>query len=274
MPKKSNAAIVMFDNADPLMQQAYQSARATFRFLWRELAWERRRIVKAISLAAVKVPFSDDGASEVEHMWVSELDFDGLLISGKLLSSPNSVISVKAGDAVHVAVSELSDWLFAIGGHAYGGHTVNLMRSRMTDSERKNHDKAWGLDFGAPQSIRLVYDPNLQIPKPGFLKSLFSKKPAHTETDRARDQVSFDEHPMSAVMQTPLRQMLAENPAMVHEKDERGWTMLHHEALAGSAATVQVLLEVGADKTALTPHGMTACQLANTLDWQRVVAML
>jgi hypothetical protein len=41
----------MFDDSDPEMQRAYESARATFRFFWRELAWERRRIVPALDLA-------------------------------------------------------------------------------------------------------------------------------------------------------------------------------------------------------------------------------
>ena len=34
----------MFDNSDPEMQGAYEKARATFRYFWREVAWERRRI--------------------------------------------------------------------------------------------------------------------------------------------------------------------------------------------------------------------------------------
>jgi uncharacterized protein YegJ (DUF2314 family) len=49
----------MFDDSDPEMQRAYESARATFRYFWREVAWERRRIIPALSLAAVKAPFSD-----------------------------------------------------------------------------------------------------------------------------------------------------------------------------------------------------------------------
>jgi len=49
----------MFDDSDPEMQRAYENARANFRYFWREVAWERRRIVPALDLACVKAPFSD-----------------------------------------------------------------------------------------------------------------------------------------------------------------------------------------------------------------------
>jgi ankyrin repeat protein len=57
-------------------------------------------------------------------------------------------------------------------------------------------------------------------------------------------------------------------------KDERGWTILHHLALAGSTAGVQVLLEAGADPKAKTAKGHTAAQLAGTLGWAEVVRLL
>jgi uncharacterized protein len=273
MSKKAHAAVVVFDNADPAMQQAYEAARTTFRYLWRELAWERRRIVKAIDLAAVKVPFSDADAANVEHMWVSELDFDGELIHGTLLSSPNTLTSVQRGDAVQVAIADISDWIFAIAGQAYGAHSVNLMRQRMSERERKAHDDAWSLQFGDPHAVRLVYDARLAERgegKPGFLRGLFAKKAPAEQLAPP----SLDEHPMSVVMAEPLRQSLAENPDMLHARDDRGWQMLHHEALAGSTATVQVLLAAGADPQALTAKGMSARALAQSLDWRNVMALL
>ncbi len=61
---------------------------------------------------------------------------------------------------------------------------------------------------------------------------------------------------------------------MLHEKDDRGWTLLHHQALAGSTATVEILLELGADTNAKTNHGMTPLQLAQSLKWDKVIALL
>ena len=54
----------------------------------------------------------------------------------------------------------------------------------------------------------------------------------------------------------------------------RGWTLLHQEALAGSAATVKVLLEAGADPNARTDDGITPLELARSLGWEKVAALL
>jgi ankyrin repeat protein len=134
------------------------------------------------------------------------------------------------------------------------------MRSRMGRQERAQHDEAWGLDFGDPGQIRLMPEPKKGG---GLLQSWFGKK-----------QIDLDEHPMSVNMAQSLQQELAKNPAMVHSTDDNGWTLLHQEALAGSAPTVQVLLAAGADKNARTKDGKTALQLAQALGWEKVVAIL
>jgi uncharacterized protein len=48
MSESQPSRVFMFDNSDPEMQRAYENARATFRYFWREIAWERRRIVPAL----------------------------------------------------------------------------------------------------------------------------------------------------------------------------------------------------------------------------------
>jgi uncharacterized protein YegJ (DUF2314 family) len=257
----------MFDNNDPEMQRAYESARATFRYFWREVAWERRRIVPALSLAAVKAPFSYGGqrprtedTPEVEHMWLSEVDFDGQVVSGVLLNAPNWLKTVKEGDAVRVPLGQISDWMYAISGEVFGAYTVNLLRSRMGRRERQEHDAAWGLNFGDPKTIRVAPEPNKGG---GLLKSWFGKRQADT-----------GEHPMSEAMASSLKEQLAKDPSLVSSTDDRGWTLLHQEALAGSAPTVKVLLDAGADPNAVTNDGRTPLQLAQSLGWEKVVALL
>ena len=66
----------------------------------------------------------------------------------------------------------------------------------------------------------------------------------------------------------------AEDPSLATSADDRGWTELHHEALAGNLATAKVLLEAGADPAAVTDRGMTPLQLARSLGWKKVVALL
>ena len=41
MPCESQPSrVFLFDNNDPEMQRAYENARATFLYFWREIAWE------------------------------------------------------------------------------------------------------------------------------------------------------------------------------------------------------------------------------------------
>lgn len=257
MSDSEPSRVFMFDANDPEMQEAYSQARATFRYFWREIAWERRRIVPGLDVACVKAPFADSenvtDQSEVEQMWLGSIDFDGQFITGELLNAPNQLETVKQGDSARFRLREITDWMYVIGGEVYGAHTVNLMRSRMGTRERKDHDNAWGLNFGDPKKIRLVPQK----------KTWFGKGNAELE-----------EHPMSVNMAPSLKEELAKNPSMRDQKDERGWTFLHHESLAGSAPTVEVLLECGADPNAVTNHGATPTRLAKVLGWHKVVALL
>jgi ankyrin repeat protein len=50
--------------------------------------------------------------------------------------------------------------------------------------------------------------------------------------------------------------------------------LLHQEALAGNYSTVKVLLEFEADPIAKTRDGKTPLQLARSLGWERVAAIL
>jgi uncharacterized protein YegJ (DUF2314 family) len=246
MGEKQKSRVFMFDNADPEMQRAYERARDTFRYFWREVAWDRRRIIPALGMAAVKAPFSDGkkpgGKPDTEHMWMSEIDFDGEFISGELINAPNKLKSVKQGDSVRVRLAEISDWIYTVSDVAYGAHTVNLMRSRMSKKELKSHDDAWGLDFGDPAKVRLPTE---------------------------QQQLAFCE-----TLAASLKEHLVEHPEYATESFDGGWTLLHNEALAGNAPAVKVLLAAGADPEARTEAGKTPRQLAKSLGWDHVVALL
>ena len=254
MSESQPSRVFLFDNNDPEMQRAYQQARSTFRYFWREIAWDRHRIVPALEMSCVKAPFSDgvqtapaQGNPEGEHMWLGEVDFDGRFVSGILLNTPNWLKSVKEGDSVRIPPDEISDWMYVIDGNVYGAYTVNLLRFRMATKEREAHDAAWGLNFGDPRTIRIVYE---------------------------RADAGIEEHTMSEVMAPSLKDQLAADPSLLHAKGHNGWTFLHQHASAGSTAVVKVLLEAGADINAVTDQGMTALQLARLLNWGNVVALL
>jgi uncharacterized protein YegJ (DUF2314 family) len=251
MSDSKASKVFYFDGDDPEMLEAYDKARATFRYLWRELTWEYRRIIPALGLCAVKAPFSDEkprGKTKpaVEQMWFTDLFFDGQFITGRLLNTPNKLQSIQAGDQVSRSLDEITDWLYSYGDEPFGGFTVNLLRSKMSPNERKSHDKAWGLKFGDPSDIRILPD----------------------------SQSEDEEHPMSENMAKSLEEHLKQDPTGHLSPDENGWTTLHSMALGGSYATVKVLLEHGADPNAPAGNGMTPLQLARCLGWEKVSALL
>jgi hypothetical protein len=175
-------------------------------------------------------------------MWLSDIDYDGEFVSGMLMNSPNWVTSVKQGDKARFAIGEISDWIYAISGEVYGAYTVNLLRSRMDPRERREHDRAWGLNFGDPDTIR-------------------------TTSTNAHRQLSED-------AAASLKEHLETNPESVSAKGYNGWTLLHQAASAGDVPTIRVLLGAGADPTAKTDNGLTALQLAATLGWDEVIELL
>ena len=264
--------VFLFDGSDPAMQQAYRAAQQTFKFFWRELSWERRRIVPGLDMHMIKLPFTDgprsDGKPEFEHMWIGEVNFDGITLAGSLLNSPNWLRSVKQGDGVTAPFSNLTDWMMVADGKAFGGHTVNLMRSRMSASERKNHDNAWGLDFGDPADIRVELKRG-EEPRRGLAR-LFGGK----TSSKSAAPGAFVDHPMCINMLPKIEEQLQQDRSLATFTDDRGWTMLHMEALAGNLGAVKLLVRYGADINAKTPEGRDAGALAQGIGWDEIAAYL
>jgi uncharacterized protein len=258
--------VFLFDSDDPAIREANQKARKTFRYFWRELAWENRRIVPALSIACVKAAFSDKKPPkrgddpQVEHMWLNEIDFDGTQIHGVLLNSPNWLKDYDAGDDVHLPVDRISDWMITLGDDVYGAFTVQLMRSRMSKKERRDHDNAWGIDFGDPDDLKVIPSQELTPEQTELVLQGFGK--------------DVDEHPMSFHMADHVRKHFKENPDDIDEADEYGWTLLHQQALAGSLPVVEALLKLGADKDLTTDKGLTPLDLARSLKWGKVMGLL
>ncbi len=259
--------IFMFDAQDPAMEQACQKARESFRYFWRELSWEARRIVPALDMSMVKLPFTDgprtDGNSAYEHMWISDIGFDGDSISGTLLNSPNWLASVKGGDAVSVPFSHLTDWMMTHNGRAFGGFTVNLMRSQTDKKARSQHDAAWGLDFGDPADVRVEL--HREPPRKGLVSRLFG---GGTRVQAVPE--GFADHPMCTNMIPKIQAQLQSDPTIASTVDPNGWSILHHEAMAGNLGVVKLLIEFGADRSARTPKGDTAADLARKVGWAEV----
>lgn len=233
------------------MIEAFKKAQETFKYFWRELSWEYRRIIPGLDVACVKLAFTQeiDGETVVEHMWINDINFDGENIYGVLVNQPNELTNVSNGDEVQIPVHQISDWLFASQGKTYGAFTIHAMRSEMSEDEREQHDEAWGLDFGDYDDILVVSD---QKEKPENLI----------------------EHPMSKNMRESLIDFVKNNPEELSAKDELGYTFLHREAIAGNQTSIEVLLESGADVKAETLNGKTALDFAKQLNWEHLIPLL
>lgn len=261
-----------FDETDPEMAIAREKARNTFKYFWRELSWERRRIVPGLDLACVKLAFAErssvTGDNVVEHMWITEIDFDGDIVSGSLANQPNWLQTVAEGDRVSVPLGRIADWMYVIAGKVFGGFTVYLIRSRMSVSERVAHDGAWGVEFG--ERAEIVYAASNRNKRTSVFGRFFSKADSEERPEADLQQ----DHPMSINAESSVREALAKQPGLAHERDERGWTALHREALAGNRNIIRALLEFGADPTCKTPEGLTALDLAVRLDWSGTIDVL
>ncbi len=100
-----NIRNTIFANESPEMISAFNKAQETFKYFWRELSWEYRRIIPAFDLAYVKCAFIQEHSNSsdsllVEYMWINQIDFDGTTISGQLMNQPNYIENVQAGEII------------------------------------------------------------------------------------------------------------------------------------------------------------------------------
>lgn len=242
--KKAESSTVTFHKKDdPEMKKAAKQAQKTFKFFWKEVTLDFNRIVPALSLACIKLPFSDDPSnskSNVEHMWVEQIYFDGEKIHCVLINSPNWLKSVKAGDTVECKIGDIDDWMCVLGGKVYGGYSVQVIRSRMSETDRKSYDAKWGLKFPPPDVVNV---------------------PVETSE-------------FEPVIAKLLKEQLEKDPSIINSTYDGGRSLLHLEALYGRKYSVKVLLDHGADPTKKCNRGWTPKDYAETLGWTEVIQLL
>lgn len=238
-----NSPVTFHEDDDPEIEKASQEARKTFRRFWKEVSLDYNRIVPALEVSCIKLAFSDDKSdpdSQIEHMWVSDIDFDGEKIRGVLINTPNWLKSVTEGDVVECTIGEIGDWMCVLIEKVYGAYTVQVTRRRMSESERVSYDETWGLDFPSPDEVLVPPDVS-------------------------------DFEPVIANL---LRDQLEKDIETVKSTDAAGRSLLHLEALYGRRHSVQVLLEHGADSLTRCNRGWTPRDYANSLEWTEISRIL
>jgi uncharacterized protein YegJ (DUF2314 family) len=244
---------IIYTEQDKKMKAANLKAQESFKYFWRELYWESRRIIPAHDFAMIKIAFAqqfaEDEMPKVEHMWINNLNFDGEIITGELANEPHQLTNITKGDKVSRKLNEISDWMISIQEQTYGGFTIHAMRSTMSEQAREQHDQAWGLNFGDFDYILLV----------------------HQQKESPDNLI---EHPMSKVMGDNVRAFIRKNPEELTFQDENGLSLLHKEAIAGNAEIVKIIVDLGADKALLSRSNKTALAYAIEMNWQPIIEIL
>ena len=75
-------------------------------------------------------------------MWLTPVTYDGQNFHGTINNIPELVKSVEIGQAVTVAPSEISDWMYIDNGKLVGGETMRALRNAATPAERAEFDKS------------------------------------------------------------------------------------------------------------------------------------
>lgn len=239
---------------DDELDAAAARALKTFGYFWREMTWEKHRVQKGVDLALVKALLTD--GPDHEFLWVSDVNFDGESLTGSLDSDPLTITSMQAGRTVEFSLADVYDWMYVREGNVFGGHTLDVLRGRMNDQERADHDATWGYEFSKPGIVNVIPSSNAQR--------------STTKPDAAID------HPMAGHLAKALTEKLANDDGVdVNQlQNADGVSLLHQMVLAGSASTVKVLLDNGADAQQLGPNGMNAAQLAQMLGWTHLVRLV
>ncbi|EMC7871073.1 YegJ family protein [Acinetobacter baumannii] len=233
---------------------AFENAIGTFKYFWRELYWESRRIVPALELAYVKCAFIQENLEDkneplIEYMWIDQVDFDGSTITGILLNEPYIIDNVQAGETVRLQFESIVDWMFLSNSTVHGAFTIQEYRKTLNASGHKEYDEAWGIDFGNPDEILLVYDQK-NCPE------------------------NLEEHPMCRSILEQFINIINTDPTIITEKDESGNQLLHREVIAGNYLFVQELLRLNVNKLVRNKQLMIPLDLAHKMGWSNIVNLL
>jgi uncharacterized protein YegJ (DUF2314 family) len=87
----------------------------------------------------VKKPFIQ--GNEVEHIWLSNVEFLGNRFQGRVDNQPRKIRGLKLGQLVSVNPNEISDWLYVDNGKLIGGYTVRVHYSELSPEQKQEFDR-------------------------------------------------------------------------------------------------------------------------------------
>jgi len=87
----------------------------------------------------VKKPFVQ--GSDVEHIWLSDVQFTGSRFQGRVDNAPRKIHGLKVGQLVSVNPNEISDWVYLDNGKLVGGYTIRAHYNELTPDQKKEFDR-------------------------------------------------------------------------------------------------------------------------------------
>jgi uncharacterized protein YegJ (DUF2314 family) len=120
---------------DKAMDRAVEHAQRSLGFFMAVL----RAKMPGDSTFEIKKGFVD--GDKVEHLWISNVTYDGKNFHGKINNRPLDVKNVHLGQRVTVAPREVSDWMFLKNGKLMGGYTTRVLYARLSPEDKAQFDK-------------------------------------------------------------------------------------------------------------------------------------
>lgn len=98
-----------------------------------------------IEVKSLKVKFQNE--TDVEHIWLSDVTFKDGKYSGIIDNEPEYIKNHQIGETISVDNKDISDWMYIENGKLFGGYTIKVIRSRMTESEKEEFDAESGMQI-------------------------------------------------------------------------------------------------------------------------------
>lgn len=129
--KSGESETFRVENEHAVMRKAVDQARKTI-----------GEFIKALQHPAagqsdfeVKKPFVE--GNDVEHIWLSDIEFAGGRFKGKVDNAPMKIHGLKLGQVVSVNPDEISDWAYVDNGKLVGGYTIRAHYNQLTPDQKK-----------------------------------------------------------------------------------------------------------------------------------------
>ena len=134
--KQSADKVTYVADDDPRMNAAMEKARSTVNTFITALKSPKA----GQSAFSVKMAFTD--GSNIEHLWLTPVSFDGRNFQGTVNNEPEKVKTAKMGQKVTIAPAKISDWMYVENRKLVGGQTLRVLRDALTPAERADFDKS------------------------------------------------------------------------------------------------------------------------------------